>query len=243
MATGINNSISDNFNNSNNSNQLNQESSPPSSSLLKARFYEIKREFIKDNNGNVIWRFVMPPSGDYVAGWSLLSQNNKGFRDFNKIFVQFNDIKISIDSNIIDFRELRRKIRDIELPKNNSQNKLLALEQILIGTQIESPKTLDTALNNKKLKNRKETRVFADFPKYSKEIINDTIWMGGLTVVITFDKRPPNMLYVKEIFYPYCSLLNNEEHLKEVEKKNEEKEKKKDTKDFEKEIMKAMNLA
>lgn len=228
-----------------NSKQLSNTNTKDSqSSLLRARMYEIKREFIKDNNGNVVWRFVMPPSGDYVAGWSLLSQNKKGFRDFNKIFVQFNDIKIPIDNNVIDFRELRKKIREIELPKSNAQNKLLALEQILIGTQIESPKTLDTALNNKKLKDRTETRVFTDFPKYSKEIINDTVWMGGLTVVITFDKRPPNMLYVKEIFYPYCSLLNNKEHIKEIEKKKEGKkeERKKESKDFEKEIMSAMNL-
>jgi hypothetical protein len=208
------------------------------------RMYEIKREFVKDDKGNVIWRFVMPPSGDYVIEWSLLSQSNKGFRESSKIFLQFNDIKITAENNTINLKELRTKIRQIELPKTNIQNKLLALEQILIGTQIESPKTLDTALNNKKLKDKSETRIFTDFPKYSKEIIDDSIWMGGMTVVIMFDKRPPNMLYVRETFYPYCSLLSDKEHLESVKKSKGEKkeEKKKETKDLQNEIMKAMNL-
>jgi hypothetical protein len=200
---------------------LGSESLVPNTTLAPTvRFYEIDRTFRKDEHGNVLWRYRIPNSGDYVVEWHVLISNNGGRRVKTIPDLHINDVKIGgRDAELVGIVEtkisiplIRKHIKEIELPKTRFDNTLLKLEQIIHNQQLESQKA-PTLLENKikidesKPENRdkKTSEQKRVLPKYSREITDQALWMGSCLVELDFGKFPPNRIVVKETFYKYCS--------------------------------------
>lgn len=184
----------------------------------KDRLYEVKREFMKDKNGKILWFYKIPNSGDYVVNWTIIAKTT---RHLNANII-INDVKLPIknvnqqrDFSKYNFciKDLRKEISDLKLPETDYHNKLLLLEQIFHALQLESYSSVEKILSQKKMEegkggNRiKENRTANDFPKYEKKVVDDTIWMGDVVVVIDIGKSPPPTLLINETYFPLCSLI------------------------------------
>jgi hypothetical protein len=182
------------------------------------RFYEIDRTFRKDKNGNVLWRYRIPNSGDYIIEWHISISNNGGRRVKIPPDLHINDVKIeSKDAKLVDISEtkisiplIRKHIKEVELPKTRFDNILLKLEQIIHNQQLESQSAPTTLENKRKLAGKNDK---IEIPKYSREITDQSLWMGSCLVELDFGKFPPSKVIVKETYYEYCSkfMHSNEE--------------------------------
>jgi hypothetical protein len=196
-------------------------------SSSRTRIYQIDRQYTKESS--IHWRYVIPPSGDYIISWKFWFEREGGYKISKNRYVHFNDVKLKIDKNEIDLVDMRKKMKSIELPKSELDNKLLKLEQLFIAGKIEAKNTLDKMLKTSK----QDKGDIKDFPVYSNEIINDTLWYGGMIVLLDFGSRPPPQIYIQETYYPYCSLINEKKDnkIEKIERKEKEDDKGKEKED------------